>query len=63
MKEYKHAQVKFNGGTGALLCNQCRVILAYGFKHKDVKHYCKDCKKVRNEEKKNSMVLDRDSDV
>ena len=63
MKEYKHAQVKFNGGTGALLCNQCRVILAYGFKHKDVEHYCKDCEKVRNEEKKNSMVLDCDSDV
>ena len=42
-KEYKHAQVRFNGGTGALLCNQCRVIINYGFKHMDVEHYCSKC--------------------
>lgn len=52
MKEYKHAQVKFNGGTGALLCNQCRIILAYGFRHKDVEHYCKDCERKSNKHKK-----------
>ena len=49
MTKYKNAQVKFNGGRGALLCNGCSVILAYGFKHKDLEHYCKDCDKVRNE--------------
>lgn len=43
MKKYQHAVVKFNSGTGALLCNGCSIILAYGFKHKDVEHYCKDC--------------------
>ena len=43
MKEYKHASVKFNGGTGALLCNQCKVIIDYGFKHNDVEHYCSKC--------------------
>jgi hypothetical protein len=52
MKEYKHAIVKFNGGTGALLCNQCRIILAYGLRHKDVEHYCKDCEKESNKDKK-----------
>ena len=63
MTKYRHAIVKFNGGRGALLCNQCSIILAYGVRHKDVEHYCKDCEKVRNEEKKNSMVLDCDSNV
>jgi hypothetical protein len=43
MKEYKNAIVKFNGGAGALLCNGCRVIIDYGFKHKDVEHYCSKC--------------------
>lgn len=43
MKKYQHAVVKFNSGTGALLCNGCSIILAYGFRHRDVEHYCKDC--------------------
>jgi len=43
MKEYQHAQVKFNSGAGALLCNQCRVIIDYGFNHKDLEHYCSKC--------------------
>lgn len=43
MKKYQHAEVKFNSGTGALLCNGCSIILAYGFKHKDVEHYCSNC--------------------
>jgi hypothetical protein len=55
MTKYRHAIVKFNGGRGALLCNQCSIILAYGVRHKDVKHYCKDCERVKNG-KKNSMV-------
>ena len=40
---YNEAQVKFNGGTGALLCNSCGVIIDYGFDHEDVKHYCSKC--------------------
>jgi hypothetical protein len=43
MRQYDHAEVKFNGGTGALLCNQCGVIIDYGFNHKDCEHYCEDC--------------------
>ena len=39
----KVAQVKFNGGRGALLCDGCSVIIAYGFKHEDRKHYCPTC--------------------
>ena len=52
MKTYKHAVVKFNSGTGALLCNACSIILAYGFRHKDVEHNCKDCEKESNKNKK-----------
>ena len=40
---YKYAEVKFNNGNGALLCNTCSVILAYGFDHEDKEHYCKSC--------------------
>lgn len=43
MKKYQHAEVKFNGGTGALLCSGCRTIVGYGFNHKDVEHYCSQC--------------------
>ena len=43
MKKYQHAEVKFNGGTGALLCSGCQIIIDYGFNHKDVEHYCSDC--------------------
>jgi formamidopyrimidine-DNA glycosylase len=49
MSKYKHAIVKFNGGRGALLCNQCSVIIDYGFKHKDVEHYCENCQKLLRE--------------
>lgn len=37
---YEHATVMFNSGVGALLCNNCRVILDYGFDHEDKKHFC-----------------------
>lgn len=40
---YTVAQVKFNNGDGALLCNGCSVILSYGHHHRDVEHYCGDC--------------------
>ena len=41
---YKVAQVKFNNGRGALLCDGCSVIIAYGFEHEDKKHYCFRCR-------------------
>ena len=41
---YKLANVKFNNGNGALLCNGCRFILAYGFDHEDKEHFCEVCK-------------------
>lgn len=39
----KNAEVKFNNGHGACLCNNCSVILSYGFDHRDVDRYCGDC--------------------
>lgn len=39
----KHAHIKLNGGIGALLCNNCSVILATGTKHEDREHYCQEC--------------------
>jgi hypothetical protein len=42
-QRYNKAKVKFNGGNGACLCNQCRVILSYGFDHDDVARYCETC--------------------
>ena len=50
---YKIADVRFNGGAGALLCNKCKVILSEGFFYsynkmplpEDKLHYCKKCSK------------------
>lgn len=44
IKVFKKAIVKFNGGKGALLCNKCSVIIAYGFDHKDEEHFCAECR-------------------
>ena len=44
-ERYEHADVRFNSGAGALLCNRCSTIIAYGFKHEDKEHYCDKCKK------------------
>lgn len=41
----ERAEVKFNNGAGACLCNGCRVILSYGIDHVDVERYCHDCYK------------------
>jgi len=38
-----HADVKWNNGEGALLCNGCGVVLATGFDHEDREHYCSLC--------------------
>ena len=46
---FKKADVRFNGGHGALLCNNCRIILKYGLDHEDKIHYCDSCKEgLRN---------------
>jgi hypothetical protein len=47
--KYKIAQVKFNNGYGALLCNRCDVIIEQGTKHQDVYHLCNACKKQDDE--------------
>lgn len=41
--KYTKAEVKFNSGTGARLCNACGYILSYGFDHTDTEAYCEDC--------------------
>lgn len=45
---FEKAQVKFNGGRGALLCNGCDVIIATGIKHEDKYHYCEKCSTKSN---------------
>lgn len=47
MMEFKIANVKYNNGNGALLCNECRTIIAYGFDHTDKEHYCPKCALVK----------------
>jgi len=39
----KYAEVKFNNGDGALLCDGCRVIISYGHDHEDRLHFCESC--------------------
>lgn len=41
--DYTKAEVKFNNGRGACLCNQCGMILSYGVDHNDVERYCDVC--------------------
>lgn len=43
--KYHVAIVKFNNGNGALLCNKCSHIVAYGFEHEDRVHLCAKCEK------------------
>lgn len=42
-QRYYKAEVKFNNGNGACVCNQCRVILSFGFDHHDIERYCENC--------------------
>jgi hypothetical protein len=44
--KYNYANVKFNNGNGALLCNACRTIIAYGHDHEDRLHFCESCSDV-----------------
>lgn len=41
--KYNCADVRFNSGVGALLCNRCSVIIAYGYEHEDTFHFCEKC--------------------
>lgn len=50
--KYKIADVRFNNGNGALLCNRCQIIIAYGHDHEDREHYCDECIK----DDKNKMI-------
>lgn len=43
MVPYVFADVRFNSGRGALLCNRCNVILKEGFEHTDISHFCDEC--------------------
>lgn len=45
----KFADVRFNNGNGALLCNRCRIIIAYGFDHEDEFHFCEECEPHKRE--------------
>jgi hypothetical protein len=46
MTGYTLADVRFNNGNGALLCNRCQIIVDYGFEHEDRLHYCDKCLKT-----------------
>lgn len=67
-KTYVLAEVKFNGGRGACLCNGCSVILSYGIDHEDTKRYCESCvnnlknviKSLTHKLEKIKSPLDRD---
>lgn len=48
-KPYKLADVKFNSGDGALLCNRCSIIIEYGFDHEDKFHFCEECEPHKQE--------------
>ena len=41
-KMAEHAIIKFNNGHGAVLCNQCQIILKQGTDHADCLHFCND---------------------
>lgn len=43
MQQYTKADVRFNNGNGACVCNQCGVILSYGVDREDVERYCGEC--------------------
>ena len=48
----KHAIVKYNNGNGALLCNTCHALIAFGFDHVDRIYTCDGCKaRLENSDK------------
>lgn len=49
-KGYQYADVRFNSGYGALLCNTCKIIIAYGSDHEDREHFCETCSVANKDE-------------
>ena len=39
----EYADIRYNNGMGALVCNRCFLILEYGFEHEDKFHFCSEC--------------------
>lgn len=39
----KELELKFNGGSGALLCPHCRTVIAKGFAHAGSEYKCWGC--------------------
>lgn len=37
------ADIKFNNGNGARVCNECSYIISYGYDHTPVAAYCGEC--------------------
>tara|TARA_R110000772_G_scaffold72848_2_gene158760 strand:+ start:931 stop:1221 length:291 start_codon:yes stop_codon:yes gene_type:complete len=53
--------IKLNGGRGALLCNECNVILSYGSDHNTkTEHYCGECYRGESPERMAEWLLDMD---
>ena len=48
--------IKFNNGSGACLCDECRVILSYGFDHSNNETYCAECYKKLKGTTMNSIL-------
>ena len=46
---YKVADIRYNNGRGALLCNRCGIIVEYGFEHEDKLHFCEECEPHKQE--------------
>ena len=68
---YKYANVKFNNGNGALLCDECNIIIATGLYHEDRKHVCDACREkaldelaeLSQEMEKARKVYEHDNDT
>ena len=53
--------IKLNGGRGALLCNECNVILSYGSDHNTkTEHYCGECYRGQSPERMAEWLLGMD---
>lgn len=50
-------ELRFNSGHGALLCPNCRTIVAYGFEHEGREYTCSHCAKTIRVERANNGAL------
>ena len=58
-KTYKNAEIQFNDGKEARVCNSCGYILSYGVEHADVEAYCGACYSSLNK-KVNKSIYKKD---